>query len=206
MYGTFYKEVLARTTKETIGFTKRKVAFASTMAVGLAIALSMFGIAHLTTAALQRNLIIIISVYVTVLVLCFLWNFLVAAPVFLDNQLRTRLARAEIVKDESGYKLELRNKFADLMEEGRVLYNGIGNLRGEDLESWDGRLEDWHWSVRIAADHLGFPSDYHEFMRATDDADPVGGSIDLRGKHENRRRKLKKQQQKLEDIVKRRLH
>jgi|SRR5580704_12114882 hypothetical protein len=205
MYGTFYKEVLARTLQETIGFSKRRVAFPSTMAVGIAVALSKFGVAHLTAAALQTNLIVIVSVYAAVLVLCFLWNFFVVAPVLLDSQLRTRLATIGSAQNERENKLEIRSKFAGLMEWGRHLHDKLGTVRGEDFRTWDDLLTDWQESVCMTLRQIDFPADCHEFMRATDDAEALGGSMDLRWKQENRRRKLKKQQQKLEDIVQRRL-
>ena len=205
MYAAYYKLVLVRAFQETIGLAKRRVVFASSTAVGIAIALSRFGAAHLTADALLTNLIVIVSVYLLLLVLWFLWNFLIAAPVFLDNQLRTTVTTLETAENEIRKKVADQKKFGLLMEDGQNLYKEIAKLRGEDLETWDARLAGWQTSVRVALEGINFPADCHEFMRVMDEIEPLGGAIDLRWKQEIRRRKLQKQQRKLEEIVQRRL-
>jgi FtsZ-binding cell division protein ZapB len=126
----------------------------------------------------------------------------------LDDQLRTKVTALETAENERKKKVADQKKFGLLMEEGRNLYGEIARLRGEDLETWDARLTGWQTSVRVALDEINFPADYHEFTRATDEIEPVlpvGDVKDLRWKQEVRRRKLQKQQQKLEEIVQRRL-
>lgn len=208
MYAAYYKRVFDRSLQETIGFAKRRVVFPICTAVGIAIALAKFGAAHLTADALRTNLKVIVSVYVVVLALWFLWNFFVAAPVLLDDQLRTKVTALETAENERKKKVADQKRFGLLMEEGRNLYGEIANLKGEDLEAWDARLTGWQTSVRVALDEINFPADYHEFTRATDESEPVaivGDVKNLKWKQENRRRKLQKQQQKLEEIVQRRL-
>jgi hypothetical protein len=205
MYAAYYKRVLVRALQEAVGFAKRRVVFASCTGLGIAVALAKFGAAHLTPDALLTNLIVIVSVYALVLALWFLWNFFVAAPVFLDNQLRTTLTAMETAENERRKKVADQQKFGRLMEEGQNLFKELAKLRGEDLEAWDARLTGWQTSVRVALEEINFPADYHEFMRATDEIEPLGGAIDLRWKQEIRRRKLQKQQRKLEEIMQRRL-
>ena len=101
-----------------------------------------------------------------------------------------------------------QKRLGRMMEDGRHLYNEITDLRGEDLEAWAARLTEWQTSVRAALEDMDFPADSPEFMRATDEIEPVaivGDVKNLKWKQEVRRRKLQKQQQKLEEIVRRRL-
>jgi hypothetical protein len=101
-----------------------------------------------------------------------------------------------------------QKRFGLLMESGQRLYNEIANLRGEDLEAWDARLIEWQTSIRTALEEINCPADYPEFVRAADESEHVavaGDGKNLRWKQDNRRRKLQKQQQKLEEIVQRRL-
>jgi hypothetical protein len=204
MYRAYYKQVLARTFQETIGFAKRRVVFAFSIGLGMAIALAIFGATHLTATALLTNLKVIVSVYAVVVVLWFLWNFFVAAPAFLDNQLKTKLAAMETTENERVNKVADRRKLGLLMEEGQNLYKEVGNVRGEDFQAWDALLTGWDGFVRIALEEIGFPADYQEFMRAIDEAEPLGGVIkNLAWKQENRRRRLQKQQQKLAEIQRR---
>jgi hypothetical protein len=101
----------------------------------------------------------------------------------------------------------IQNKFGLLMEEGQSLFKELGKVKGQDLESWDARLTGWQTSVRTTLEEKELPTDYQEFTRAIDEIDPVvpvGDVKDLSWKQEVRRRKLQKQQQKLEEIVQRR--
>jgi len=101
-----------------------------------------------------------------------------------------------------------QKRFGRLMEDGQRLYKKIADLRGEDLEAWDARLTEWQTSVHAALENIDFPADYQEFSRAADEIKPVAIGEDgknLKWKQEIRRRKLQKQQQKLEEIVQRRL-
>jgi hypothetical protein len=208
MYATYYKRVFARSLQETIGFTKQRVIIPSSIGVGIAIALGKFGGAHLTPCALLTNVILIVLVYILFVALWFLWNFFVAAPVFLDNQLGIKVTGLETAESERKKKAADQKRFALLMADGQHLYWEIADLRGEDLEAWDVRLTEWQTSVRVALEEMNFLADSHEFTRAPDEIDPLvpeGGVKDLRWKQEVRRRKLQEQQRKLEEIVQRRL-
>lgn len=112
---------------------------------------------------------------------------------------------ANLQKQPTSAEKEARNKFALLMKEGRHLNQELNSVVGEALQGWDSALTTWQESVRSVLDEISYPAEYHEFMRSTDDIEPLGGAINLAWKQEVRRRKLKKQQQKLEDILKRRV-
>lgn len=203
MYGSYYKRAATRAFQETAGFAKRKVVFGCSMGIGIAVALALFGAAHLTIHALLTNLSLIVSCYAIAVMLCFIWNLAIAAPVFLDNQLSTELAamRAEKKRDD---RAAIQTRFASLLKAGRSLYDELNNVQGQTLHIWDAALGDWQESVRLALEEIGFPADFQEFMRVINDAEPLGGVVNLGWKQENRRRRLVKQQQKLEEIVLRR--
>jgi hypothetical protein len=205
MYADYYRRVFDRSLQEIIGFAKRRIVFPICSAVGIAIVLAKFGAAHLTADALLTNVAVIASVYVLVLALWFLWNFFVAVPVFLDNELGTKVTALETAENERGNKLTIRSRFARLMEEGQHLYREVGSVSGDDFRAWDDLLAGWQNAVCVALKEIEFPADCHEFMRAIDEIEPLLGVIDLRWKQAIRRRKLQKQQQKLEEIVRRRL-
>jgi hypothetical protein len=120
------------------------------------------------------------------------------------------IERQDKKRDEAkrGKKVADQKRLGLLMEGGQHLYKEIADLQGEDLEAWDARLKEWQTSVRKALEEINFPADYPEFTRATDEIEPLAiaaNGKNLKWKQEVRRRKLQKQQQKLEDIVKRRL-
>jgi len=117
-----------------------------------------------------------------------------------DKKREEKTKRSKNVADQK--------KFGLLMEGGQRLYNEIADLKGEDLEAWDTRLTEWQTSVHAALENIDLPADYQEFTRATDEIDSVaivGNVKNLKWKQENRRRRLQKQQKKLEEIVQRRL-
>jgi len=204
MYRTYYRQIAALALRETIAFAKRRVVFAICTGIGIAIALAFYGATHLTIPALLTNLKVIVSCYVIMVVLYFVWAF-IAAPVSLDHQLRTRLTAMQTAESIRGNQVASRQKFATLMEAGQNLHTELNNIRGEDFHAWDALLIDWQGYVRSALEEIGFPADYQEFMRAINEAEPLGGVINRAWKQENRRRKLNKQQQKLEEIAQRRL-
>ena len=76
--------------------------------------------AHLTTDALLTNLTVIICVYAISLALWFLWNFFVAAPVFLDNQLGAKITAMETADNERKKKVTDQERFVLLMADGQI--------------------------------------------------------------------------------------
>jgi len=124
-------------------------------------------------------------------------------PWWIDRREKKREEKTKERKNLADQK-----RFGRLMEDGQHVYNEIADLRGKDLEAWDARLTEWQTSVRAALEDIDFPVDYPEFVRAADESEPVaivGDVKNLKWKQENRRRKLQKQQRKLEEIMQRRL-
>jgi hypothetical protein len=130
---------------------------------------------------------------------------LVVAQFLAYRQLWTKVTQSETAENERGKKIADRRKFGLLMEEGQNLYWEVGNVGGEDFKAWDDLLTGWQESIRVSLVEIGFPADFQEFVRAIDEAEPLLGPVNRGWKQENRRRKLQKQQQKLEEIVRRRL-
>jgi hypothetical protein len=201
---SYFSRLCERAVTETKLFAQRRLAFAGCMAIVIAVAMWRFGAAHITVAALGQNLVVLVSSYLFVLFVSFLWNFLRSA-ILVDTEQRLTLDELQTAENTRSNQAANRSEFADLMGRGRKLHTELSGLQGERIPEWDTRLTDWQNAIRIALEEKGFPSDYHEFMRAEDDSEPVGGIVTLWWKQENRRRKIRKQQQKLEEIVKRRL-
>jgi hypothetical protein len=138
----------------------------------------------------------------------------VKAPWLLDAEsgqqidaLETRALLAEgKAKDDTATKHEnrrLHDLFGSFMQVGIDLSSDLVGCR--NFEWWDNKFDSWLLSVKNAISDMGFSSEAAEFTRAGENAEPIVGIRDLRNEREERCRVLEQHQQKLEEIVHRRL-
>jgi hypothetical protein len=146
----YYQRWISRAWLETVLFTKRRLWFACSMAIVIALALWRFGTTDLTTSNLVRNLVIILGSYLAVWVLSFVIN-LGRVPALLDQnsasetaELTARLQRAEAIAQEKIDRKELETRFAALIQQGRQQVNSVGNcLDASALSAWSINSIDW---------------------------------------------------------------
>jgi len=150
-------------------------------------------------------------------ILCVLVYNTVRVPWLLDAEsgqqidvLEARVFTAESKADESA-KAKQENKrehefFGALMQSGMNLSGDLIECRtSPQFQSWDTRFDEWIDLVRKAIADLGFYTDLVEFVRAGEYAESVSGAVHIGHFQENRVRVLEKHQEKLEEIVQRRL-
>jgi hypothetical protein len=137
-------------------------------------------------------------------VLCFVNLFVIIRQRVSIVGLENQIDQSEETTRENK---RLQGLFGSLMQQGISISSRLANCQAKpQFDFWDGEFDLWLDTVRkFISQDLGYATDSVEFIRAGENAEPIIGILDFRKKQEERYRVLEQHQQKLEEIVHRRL-